>query len=651
MQSQRFDRRLSEGIGRLSPSELRLARHVAANKDLAILASAAQIADMAGTSDATVLRMVRGLAYDSLADMRKDLLSDLTAASSPASRMEETIRETGSDPARVLAHVVAQQDRQLRALLDPGLAPAFNTALEVLSDAEVVHVFGLGPSGIMAEYLALQLARMGQHTRAIRQSGVGLGDQLMAMGQGDAVVVFAYAPIYREIEVLLDRAEALRLPVVMVSDSLRPLVEGRVTCILEVPRGRSGHLALHSATMVVIEALALGFAARNPERSLSALEEFANLRAAIDGTWAKRGTRRSKENLPPPVANLPHNPLEKTKMHKRFAVALALTLPLLLSTALSKPAAAADLVMYDALDFGGHVAEAFTKATGLTVDVVEPGSTGETLGKIAAEGDNPQFDILWVDGSAVFQRLLQDGVVQPVPAEVGAAVKFNALGKALMPADMDFVPTGASTTAIEVNTKKVAEAEYPSSWADLAKFAGAVAAKDPNLSGPAYQWLAGFFQTNGVDSGKALLTQALSNKTLSGLGSGGKINKAVLTGDAKVGINQDSSIYAQIAKGEPVAAVYPAEGSVALPQGLGISAKTQHLDAAKKFIAFVTSPEGQAAMQDGDDTDFFFIPVIEGISAKPGRKTDISFVTLDDKAAAAQETEWKQWYKDTFVPQ
>jgi iron(III) transport system substrate-binding protein len=333
-------------------------------------------------------------------------------------------------------------------------------------------------------------------------------------------------------------------------------------------------------------------------------------------------------------------------MRKQSTLALAL---LLTSALLSGRAAAADLVMYDALDFAGTVAKAFEAKTGLKVDVVEPGSTGETLGKIAAEGDNPQFDILWVDGSAVMQRMLENHVLQPIPDAAYADAKFTDLGKTLIPESHAFLPTGASTTAIEVNTKKVPAADMPASWADLEKFAGAVAAKDPNFSGPAYQWLAGFFQTNGVDAGKALLEKVLTDKTISGLSSGGKINKAVLTGDAKVGINQDSSIFAQIAGGESVVAVYPKEGSVALPEGLGIAANSKHMDAVNKFIAYVTSPEGQAAMQDGDDTDYFFIPIIDGVNAKPGRKTDISFVILDDKVAAAHETEWKQWYKDHFA--
>jgi iron(III) transport system substrate-binding protein len=328
-----------------------------------------------------------------------------------------------------------------------------------------------------------------------------------------------------------------------------------------------------------------------------------------------------------------------------FGIGVSLTV-----MALSAPALAADLVMYDALDFGSTAAKAFTAKTGITVDVVEPGGTGETLGKIAAEGDNPQFDIVWLDGSAVMERMLENHVLQPIPAEVYGSIKYNALGKSLIPADHAFVPTGASTTAIEVNTKKVPADQMPKSWADLEKFAGAVAAKDPNMSGPSYQWLAGVFQTDGVDAGKAMLAKVLTDKALSGFPDGGSVNKAVLTGDAKVGINQDSSIFAKIASGEPVTAVYPSEGSVALPESIGLSAKTKHMDAALKFIAFMTSADGQAAMQNGDDTDFFFIPVIDGVAAKPGRKTDIPFVVLDDKTASAHETEWKQWYKDNFVP-
>src|SRR4029077_3728284 len=111
----------------------------------------------------------------------------------------------------------------------------------------------------------------------------------------------------------------------------------------------------------------------------------------------------------------------------------------------------------------------------------------------------------------------------------------------------------------------------------------------------------GLFQTDGVEQGKALLQKILVNKALAGLPSGGTLSKALLTGNAKVGIAQDSASFSKIAAGEPLAVIYPTEGVIALPSSIGVSAKTKNLEAAKKFVAFVLSKEGQAAMLNGDD--------------------------------------------------
>jgi iron(III) transport system substrate-binding protein len=314
-------------------------------------------------------------------------------------------------------------------------------------------------------------------------------------------------------------------------------------------------------------------------------------------------------------------------------------------------AAGAPLVIYDSLDFVGAAAKAFTAKTGIAVNLVEQGGTGGVLGKISAEGDKPQYDLVWLEGSAVMERMALAGIFGKHP-DLAAAAPYTALGKTLVSAGGAYFPTTASTSGITVNSRKLTQAQYPKSWADLANpdFAGAIAAKDPNLSGPAFQWLAGFFQAMGEDKGKALLKQVLSNKALSGLPSGGTVNKALLTGNAKLAITQDSATFGKIAAGEPLVSLYPSEGVVATPSSIGISARTANLDAARRFVAFVLSPEGQAAMLSGDDSDFFFAPIIEGVAAKPGRTTAINFLLLDNAVAAAHEAAWKGWYRENFVP-
>lgn len=337
--------------------------------------------------------------------------------------------------------------------------------------------------------------------------------------------------------------------------------------------------------------------------------------------------------------------MSKFRLSRRALIASALAAPHVAR------AAAAPLVIYHALDFVETAAKAYTAKTGIKVNQVQQSGTGGVLGKIAAEGERPQFDIVWVEGSAVMDRMGTAGVLGAHPDLIAKAA-YTALGRKLAPASALFCPTTVSTTGITVNTKKVAAADYPKTWADLAgpAFANAVAAKDPNLSGPAYQALAGLFQTMGPEKAKAFLAKVLTNKALSGLPSGGTVNKALLAGNAKAAITQDSATFAKIAAGEPLASLYPADGVVATPSSIGISAKTANLEAAKDFITFVLSREGQAAMQAGDDSDFFFVPLIEGVKAKPGRTTDINFVVLDNATASAHETEWKAWYREQFVP-
>ena len=301
----RFETRMTAQLVQMSLTEQRLGRAISLQKERVVLASAAQIADLAGTSDATLLRMMRVLGYETLAEMREEVLADLTGSSAPSVRMRSTIDAAGSDPSRLLAHIIGIQRDHLAALSAPALAESFAKALDIVAQAQAAHIFGLGPSGAMADYLALQLGRVGLPSYSLKQSGIGLADQILAMRGGDVLVLIAYAPLYREVRVVLERAEALEMPVLLISDSLGPVLEGRVAVTLDVPRGRSEHLALHSATLVMIEALVLGLSARHPDRALDTLDEFASLRAAIDSSWTKRGTHRRKTTEPKPSADPP----------------------------------------------------------------------------------------------------------------------------------------------------------------------------------------------------------------------------------------------------------------------------------------------------------------------------------------------------------
>ena len=146
----------------------------------------------------------------------------------------------------------------------------FARATELLHSAERVLTFGTGPSATLADYMTLKLTRFGRHAASITATGMGLADTLLTMRRGDAVVVMDHGRVYREVEVTLDRANAVGSPIILMTDTLGP-------------RGRSGDLGSVVSTMVVLEALLLGLANRDRGPSLAELEALNDLRAQIVG--------------------------------------------------------------------------------------------------------------------------------------------------------------------------------------------------------------------------------------------------------------------------------------------------------------------------------------------------------------------------------
>src|SRR5690348_10194023 len=112
-------------LGTLTPAEQRVARLFVERKQDVLLGSAAQIAEMAQSSDATVVRTAKSLGFEGLSALREALLSELTGAASPGRRLARTLEVTGETAAAALRHVVGIHEEVLAVLKQPDTAPAF----------------------------------------------------------------------------------------------------------------------------------------------------------------------------------------------------------------------------------------------------------------------------------------------------------------------------------------------------------------------------------------------------------------------------------------------------------------------------------------------------------------------------------------------
>jgi iron(III) transport system substrate-binding protein len=308
------------------------------------------------------------------------------------------------------------------------------------------------------------------------------------------------------------------------------------------------------------------------------------------------------------------------------------------------------LVVYSAQGYDSAMTKAFTKATGIPVQL-DDNSTGPLLTQIEASKNNPKWGLLWVDGATAFAGLDTQGLLLK---GFEPSLTWNSLGTASVPSDQSYVPTGVTLMGIlAYNKAKVPNP--PTTWQALESPAwkGEVGMNDPSQSGPTFPLIAGVMNyLGGVSAGEKYFSTLKSNglvihptngPTLQALTSG-QINLALVQSSAAIGATfTDKNIGIEY--------LNPA---TLLPSALGIDAKAPAAEQAEaeKFIEYVLSPAGQKVMQSGDPTgDSLYYPVIDGVSPLPALPSlaSVKTQTINPYTWGPQEATVNTWFDSNIV--
>jgi iron(III) transport system substrate-binding protein len=310
------------------------------------------------------------------------------------------------------------------------------------------------------------------------------------------------------------------------------------------------------------------------------------------------------------------------------------------------------LTVYSAQGYDSDVTKAFQQQMGITTKLVDD-STGPLLAKIAAEGNNSQWDVAWFDGNVSMQTLADQNLL--LKWQSPSVSNLTTQGMKYVASDGSYYPTGLTTVgAIAYNKNHVPAAGLPKDWNDLLNpaYKNLIAMNDPAFSGPTYPLIAGVAQLlGGEDQGKQFFTKLKANGLKIFQTNNPTLN-SVETGAREFGIVQDSAIYGDIKAGHPLGIIYPASGAVGLPGVIAIAAHAQHQACAEQFVNWVLSPAGQSVMthHDPTDGDTYFIPVVQGVTNSVNRQyTGINFIDLDVSKWAGVESEYKQWFHSNIV--
>ena len=259
--------------------------------------------------------------------------------------------------------------------------------------------------------------------------------------------------------------------------------------------------------------------------------------------------------------------------------------------------------------YGGSTEEVFKqkiipgyeKLTGNKVIYV-PGNSTDTLAKLQAEKNNPQYDVALVDDGPMAQALQYGfcGNIEPAPVydDLYPLAKIGDGKKALN--------LGVVATGLFYNEQAFKKAGWaaPTSWNDLTdkKYKDKLAIPPIN-NGYGLQTLLMFAELNGggmnnIDPGFDALIKKVGPNVLAWEPSPGKMTELFQNGDAVIGVWGSGRVKALSDTGFPVKFVYPKEGAFALFTAVCPVAKKQPKAGAQKFIQYLYTPESQAALAD-----------------------------------------------------
>ncbi|MDQ1435543.1 MAG: hypothetical protein QOF59_2359 [Actinomycetota bacterium] len=275
-----FSARVAERVDDVAPAERRVAERLLELGPEASLLSAAALAERIGTSDATIVRTAKALGYSGLAELRRALVTQ-GGDESIGQRLRRSLEQAPRE--ELFGATIGNHLAAIETLTRNVSAERFQQAAAVLTATRRIVWRGVGPSAHLAAYGQLLSERVGKPSAALVHTGTSFADELLSLEPGDAVVVLAYGRLQSHVGVLLDRCDALKLPVVLITDTLGRKLGSAVHTTLECGRGTPGLFASHGTTLVLIESLVLAVAAGDRDGAEESLGTLNDLRAALAG--------------------------------------------------------------------------------------------------------------------------------------------------------------------------------------------------------------------------------------------------------------------------------------------------------------------------------------------------------------------------------
>jgi iron(III) transport system substrate-binding protein len=258
--------------------------------------------------------------------------------------------------------------------------------------------------------------------------------------------------------------------------------------------------------------------------------------------------------------------------------------------------------------------EKFEQASGIDAEV-RYADSAELAATIAEEGENSPADVFFAQDPGSLGAVEEEGHLAELPEDV-----LERVDERFRDPDGRWVGTSGRVRVIAYNTEELTEDEVPDSVFDLtdAKWKGKIGIPPTNASFQAF--VTAMRLSAGEERTREWLEDLEANDPKL-YERNTPVVEAVAAGEIQLGLVNHYYLYL-VKEEDPDAAVanhYPAgddPGALVSVAGAGILESTDDEDAAREFVDYLLSEEGQRFYVDeAEEAEY---PLIEGVEPKEG---------------------------------
>lgn len=251
---------LKEKYSSLSSAQKQIADYISEYPEDVLKQSALEIGQKSGTSAATVIRFGKALGFGSLEELKitiaqnKNVLSDSDGINPIFSP---------SDTSSILAQKVLNLTTTALQITNKQLdVDALDAAIDTLLNANIVYLYGIGASALVASDLQQKLNRTGKIAMYSSDTHIGL-EYSYYMKPTDAMIALTYSGKTKEVLLALEQAKKNGIPSILITRSENPAILELADIVLRVPNTeeflRIGAISSKYSSMFIADLLFLGY--------------------------------------------------------------------------------------------------------------------------------------------------------------------------------------------------------------------------------------------------------------------------------------------------------------------------------------------------------------------------------------------------------